>query len=252
MKKIIVFDLDDTLAVTKSPITDTMGELLVELTKYYDICIITGGRYEQIIANAIERLPLDAAAFTHFHLMPTAGTQYYRYDLAKNEWVRQYIEALPDEDKKRIIDALEKGAKSLGMWPANPAGPVIDDRESLIAFSALGQKAKPEDKYAWDPDRTKRKKLREVVAAMIPDFEVNIDATTSLNILRPGIDKGYGMKKLLETTGLKESDLLFIGDQLEEGGNDYPVKALGIDTIAVARWEDTAMVVRGMLGVAGG
>jgi phosphomannomutase len=31
-----------------------------------------------------------------------------------------------------------------------------------------------------------------------------------------------------------------VGDRLDEGGNDYPVKALGVECIAVEGWEDTA------------
>jgi hypothetical protein len=46
------------------------------------------------------------------------------------------------------------------------------------------------------------------------------------------------------------TDILFIGDKLEEGGNDYPVKAMGIDTIAVEKWEDTAMVIEALIKVA--
>ncbi|HSX33085.1 MAG TPA: HAD-IIB family hydrolase [Candidatus Saccharimonadales bacterium] len=250
MKKLIAFDLDDTLAVTKSPITERMAGLLAELTKYYEICIISAGRVDQMRSNVVERLSIPKERLSKFHLM-TAGTQYYTYNKAADEWQRQYIEALTDEEKARIASALEEGAKSVGMWLDDPAGPHIDDRLSLIAFSALGQHAKPEDKYAWDPDRKKRQKLRAAVAERIPDFEVVIDSTTSLNIMRPGVNKGYGMQKLLEMTGLKKSDVLFIGDQLRPDGNDYAIKQLGIDTIAVTCWQDTALVIDGILGVSG-
>jgi hypothetical protein len=46
-----------------------------------------------------------------------------------------------------------------------------------------------------------------------------------------------------------KENILFIGDKLQEGGNDYPVKAMGIDCIEVSRWEDTALVLEGILGV---
>ena len=64
-----------------------------------------------------------------------------------------------------------------------------------------------------------------------------------------GIDKAYGMKKLIEALGISKEEILFIGDKLEEGGNDYPVKAFGIDTIAVDGWQDTALALEGILGV---
>jgi hypothetical protein len=57
------------------------------------------------------------------------------------------------------------------------------------------------------------------------------------------------MQKLMEALSIGKDEILFIGDKLEEGGNDYPVKAMGIDTIAVEGWEDTALALEGVLAV---
>ena len=138
---------------------------------------------------------------------------------------------------------LEEGAKHLGLWPDNPAGEIIEDRESQITYSALGQKALAEDKYSWDPDGVKKHKLRDYAAERLPGLEVRVGGTTSVDITRPGIDKAYGMKKLCEILALSLEDILFFGDKLEEGGNDFPVKAMGIDCIAVKKWEDTALAI---------
>ena len=73
--------------------------------------------------------------------------------------------------------------------------------------------------------------------------------TTSLDITKPGIDKAYGMRKLMEATGVQKEEILFFGDKLEEGGNDYPVKAMGVDCIAVERWEDTAYALEGIAAI---
>ena len=73
--------------------------------------------------------------------------------------------------------------------------------------------------------------------------------TTSVDVTTIGIDKAYGMKKLIEALGISKEEILFIGDKLEEGGNDYPVKAFGIDTIAVDGWQDTALVLEGILAI---
>lgn len=51
------------------------------------------------------------------------------------------------------------------------------------------------------------------------------------------------MQKLIEEMDISKDDILFIGDKLEEGGNDYPVKAMGVDCIAVEKWEETALAV---------
>lgn len=249
-KKLIAFDLDDTLAVTKSPISDRMGELLVNLLKKYDVCVISGGKFEQFKKQVIDRLEADERELGRMHLMPTCGTRYYRYDEVKKEWSLMYAEDLTDEQKKEIVAALESSAKELGLWAEKPYGEIIEDRGSQVTYSALGQQAPAEEKYKWAEENAEAKlKLRELVASKLPDLEVRLGGTTSVDITRIGIDKAYGMRKLIDELNIDKSEILFIGDKLQEGGNDYPVKAMGIDSIEVDRWEDTALVLEGILGV---
>lgn len=248
-RQLIAFDLDDTLAVTKSPISDRMSELLGQLLEYYEVCVITGGAFSQIEKQVAGRLEVGPLLLRKLHLMPTCGTRYYRYDDIAEQWEQQYAEDLTAEQKKRIIEVVEEGAKKLGIWEQNPAGEIIEDRGSQITFSALGQQAKAEDKYAWDPDGKKKHALRDYVAERIDDLEVRVGGTTSVDITTMGIDKAYGMRKLMQVLEIGKDDILFLGDKLEEGGNDYPVKALGIDTIAVEGWEQTALVLEGIIAV---
>lgn len=249
MKKLLAFDLDDTLAVTKSPISDRISELLGQLLDHFDVCIISGGRFEQFKLQVIDRLHVEPHKLTHLHLMPTCGTRYYRFDELEKEWQLQYAEDLTDEQKKQIQDVLEASAKELNLWEANPAGDIIEDRGSQITFSALGQKATPEDKYAWDPDGTKKAKLRDLAAQSLPGLEVRAGGSTSIDVTREGIDKAYGMQKLIEALDIHKDDILFFGDKLEEGGNDYPVKAMGITTLDVGEWVDTAHRLESILAV---
>ncbi|GAC1387376.1 MAG: HAD-IIB family hydrolase [Candidatus Saccharimonadales bacterium] len=242
-KKVIAFDLDDTLAVTKSAISDRMSSLLIELLENYEICIISGGKFEQFKKQVIDRLEASHTLLQKIHLMPTCGTRYYRYDNLGNKWALQYAEDLTVAQKKQVTDTLKKSAQVLGLWPHSPYGEIIEDRGSQITYSALGQSAPADEKYSWDPDGKKKNLLRDHVAAKLPELEVRVGGTTSIDVTRIGIDKAYGMKKLLEVLEISIDEILFIGDKLDEGGNDYPVKAMGIDTIAVEKWEDTSLIV---------
>lgn len=249
-RKILAFDSDDTIVLSKMPVTDRMAELLAELLRYYDVCIISGtGFDETIYPNTVKKIEsFDHVDLTRLHIMPTCGTRYYRYQ--DGAWTLQYQEDLTDEQKQKIFQAIESSAKRLDMWVDNPAGEIIEDRLSQITYSALGQQAKPEDKYAWaEQYKEKRRELNEAVKALIPEFEVRTAGTTSLDITKPGVDKAYGMRKLMEATGADMQDILFFGDKLEEGGNDFPVKNMGIDCIAVERWEDTAYALEGIIAV---
>lgn len=250
MKKLVAFDLDDTLAVTKSEISDPMSILLGRLLEKYDVCVITGGRFEQIEKQVIKRLEVSPHLLNRLHPMPTCGTRYYRYDELKAKWVLQYSEDLSRAQKDKIMKVLERTARDMDLWCENPAGEIIEDRYSQITLSALGQQATPEDKYAWaEKYKDIRPIFRDKVAAQLPDVEVRIGGTTSTDVTLPGIDKAYGMKKLIEELAISKDEILFLGDKLEEGGNDYPVRAMGIDSIAVDGWEQTALVVEGILSV---
>lgn len=249
-KQVIAFDLDDTLAVTKSPISDRMSNLLTQLLEHYDVCVISGGTYNIFQQNVVSRLEAPAHLLSKLHLMPTCGTRYYRYDELAAEWKLQYANDLTASQKKRIVEALESTAKEMGIWEANPVGEIIEDRESQITHSALGQQASPEAKYAWaEKYKDVRPVFRDKVAAKIPDLEVRIGGTTSTDVTLPGVDKAYGMEKLIDALDISREEILYMGDKLEEGGNDYPVKSMGIDTIAVDGWETTAYAIEGILGV---
>jgi HAD superfamily hydrolase (TIGR01484 family) len=249
-KHVIAFDLDDTLAVTKSPISDRMSELLVRLLQNYDVCIISGGKFEQFKRQVVDRLEASSRELSRLHLMPTCGTRYFRFDEITEDWQQQYAEDLTAEEKKLIITTLEKEARAVGLWAEKPYGDIIEDRGSQVTYSALGQEAPAEAKYAWAEKNAESKQvLRRRVAEALPNLEVRLGGSTSVDITRIGIDKAYGMQKLLEELDINKDDILFIGDKLQEGGNDYPVKAMGIDTIEVDKWEDTAFVLEGILAV---
>jgi HAD superfamily hydrolase (TIGR01484 family) len=249
MKKLIAFDLDDTLAVSKSPISDRMSELLGQLLERYDVCVISGGKYQQIEKQVVNRLEVPAHLLNKLHLMPTCGTRYYRYDELAGQWRLQYAEDLTKDQKRQIVTVLEEVAKEVGLWEEKPHGDIIEDRESQITYSALGQQAPAEAKYAWAEKYTEEKKvLRDKVAERLPDLEVRLGGTTSVDVTKIGIDKAYGMQKLIDAIHIDKDEILFLGDKLQEGGNDYPIKAMGIDSIEVDGWETTTYAIEGILG----
>jgi len=252
MKKVIAFDLDGTLAPSKSTLPPKMGELLDRLLDKYEICVISGGKFGQFETQLLDGLKTDTAKLARLHLMPTCGTQYYKY--AKNSWVQVYAENFTDAEKGSIINALNVGIDTLGYRETEVYGDIIEDRGSQITFSALGQDIVAELgdegvrlKEEWDPDTSKKNALRDYIAKLIPEFEVRVGGGTSIDITKPGIDKAYGMQKLMNILDINKKDTLFYGDRLQPGGNDYPVKAMGIDTIEVSRWEDTAEKLQGIL-----
>lgn len=235
---LVAFDLDDTLAPSKSPLPAAMAQALGELLEVRPVCIISGGRFQQFITQVLERMPAGAA-LGNLHLMPTCGTRYERY--TGSGWHEAYAHDLGTAERDQAIASLEHRAKQLNLWEPDDvvAGPRVEDRGSQITYSALGQNAAVDAKKAWDPQGTKREALRAAVAADLPELEVRAGGSTSIDITRHGIDKAYGMRALSEQTGIALGDMLFIGDRLEPGGNDHPVRALGVPCHAVTGPDDT-------------
>lgn len=215
-----------------------MAETLVRLLDHAQVCIISGGQIGQFRSQVLDLLTGAAGQeLDRLHLMPTCGTQYFRF--ADGQWQRIYAEDLTEQEKHQALASVETRARELGLWEEQTWGPILEDRGSQITFSALGQAAPVDAKKAWDPDGAKKSALREAVAADLPDLEVRSGGSTSIDITRKGIDKAYGINRLAELTGVAISDMLFIGDRLDEAGNDYPVLATGIDAFAVEGWHDT-------------
>lgn len=244
--RLVAFDLDDTLAASKSPLDPEMAAVLLRLLDVVEVCIISGGNYTQFQNQVLAVLDIDdAARLSRLHLMPTCGTQYLQF--ADGEWVQRYAEVLSDDEKSRALESVERNARALSFWEEKTWGPILEDRGSQITFSALGQQAPVDAKTAWDTDGTKKGALRDAVAAELTDLEVRSGGSTSIDITKRGVDKAYGMRKLVDATGISLDEMIFVGDRLDEGGNDYPVKAMGVSCIAVHGWRDTVGVVEGLL-----
>ena len=216
-----------------------MASLLAELLAVVPVCVISGGAFGQFQSQLIAGLPASASALLgNLHLLPTCGTQYYLYE--DGAWVQQYAENLTDAEKQLTLSVLERTARELGLWESKTWGPILEDRGSQITFSALGQDAPVDAKRAWDPTGARKESLRAPAAALLPGLEVRSGGSTSIDVTRKGIDKAYGMRKLADLTGITLDRMLFVGDRLDPGGNDYPVKAMGVRTHAVRDWRDTA------------
>jgi len=248
-RKIIAFDLDGTLAESKSALADEMAEILNELLAHFQVCVISGGKFEQFEKQLLANLKADPIKLEALHLMPTCGTRYYNYNVVEANWRLVYTEDFTKNEKNKIIDALNKALDKTGVREEKLWGEIIEDRGSQVTLSALGQEAPVDAKEAWDPDQSKKERLRKEIAELIPEFEVRAGGTTSIDITKLGIDKAYGMKKLMEMLEVSKEEIMFFGDRLAVGGNDYPVMAMGIDSLEVSHWQDTALALRAILAV---
>jgi HAD superfamily hydrolase (TIGR01484 family) len=239
MKALIVFDVDGTLAESKAPIDTEMGTLLAGLLRVVRVAIISGADLPQFQTQVIAHLPAGTD-LTRLSLLPTNGTRFYRYD---NGWHELYAEDLSTAQKQKIEDALNTCVAESGYKAEKTWGPAIEDRESQITYSALGQEAPLDAKKAWDPDFAKRQKIKSLLDPMLPDFAVHLGGSTSIDVTLPGIDKAYGIRKLRDILKVPVAEMIYVGDALFPGGNDYPVRETGAVSIQVRDPDETKRVI---------
>jgi len=239
MKKLIVFDLDGTLAESKSSLDAEMSRLLDDLLGILKVAIISGGDWPQFEKQVLSHLHQEGC-LANLSILPTCGTKFYQY---KGSWKKLYSEDFSPDEKAKIIGSLKKAAAEAGFKVETIWGEVIEDRGSQITFSALGQEAPLEEKKKWDADFTKRKKIKAILDPLIPGFSVRLGGATSIDVTKPGIDKAYGIGKLTDVLGISLKEMIFIGDALFAGGNDYPAEQDGVISIPVREPHETKRVI---------
>lgn len=239
MKQLVAFDLDGTLALSKQPLQPDMGEALADLLGVAHVAVISGGDWPQFDKQVASRLP-ERADRTRLWLMPTTGTKLYTF---KEEWSPVYAELFSEDERRKIIEAFDASLEATGFVPEEVWGERIEDRGSQVTFSALGQQAPLEAKEKWDPDFAKRRVIQADLKERLPGLSINMGGATSIDITREGVDKAYGLKKLSDASGIPLDAMLFIGDAIFPGGNDYPAKELGLDTVRVRDPQETIAVI---------
>jgi HAD superfamily hydrolase (TIGR01484 family) len=248
VKKLIVYDLDGTLAKRKSAVDAKMCGLLHDLLGVVKAAVISGGDWPQFEEQLVSHLP-DDARLASLSILPTCGTKFFRHS---GKWEKVYSEDFTANEKTKLMSSVKQAVAAAGFKVEKTWGEVIEDRGSQITFSALGQQAPLEEKDKWDPDYAKRKKIKGILEPLIPEFSVKIGGSTSIDITKPGIDKAYGIGKLSELLGISKAEMVYIGNALFVGGNDYPVKEAGVVSISVRDPDETKLVTESIIACLSG
>ena len=242
-KKLAVFDFDGTLNESKVPIDAEMGELLVKLLEKKFVAIISGSGFDYFKLNILDHFHASPEINKKLFLFPTSSTRFYRFE--DNVWNQIYADELTLEERKKIKDAFEKAYKDIDyQHPPQLFGEVVEDRGTQVTFSALGQQAPLDLKREWREKHDRRPELVKALEKYLPEFEVKMPGVTSIDVTRKGIDKAYGIRQMRDHLGIAINEMIFVGDALYEGGNDYAVKAAGVDCIEVSGPVDTKKVIR--------
>jgi HAD superfamily hydrolase (TIGR01484 family) len=242
LPRTVFFDLDNTLAVSKQAVAPDMAEALSKLIARTKVAVISGGALEQLRTQVAEKLPAGTEC-RNFYLLPTSGGALYAYE--QGAWQQIYQEQLSPEEVTEITARVEEGARATGLvdFSHELYGQYIEARGAQVSLSALGQHAPVDAKNAWDPTREKREQLQTAIAPLLPNYDVKIGGTTTIDITKRGVNKAHGVRKFAAYSGIPVSDMLYVGDQLWPGGNDDVVKESGIRTHTVVNPDETLQLI---------
>jgi len=245
--KAVGFDLDSTLAESKTPMTEEMGVRLAKLMTRVPVAVVSGGSWTQFGKQLLSALPKDAR-LEHLFLFPVSGGMCFRHDGKVFRAV--YDRSLLPKEKKLVMQALTEAMEETGFSkpPSVTWGARIEDRGAQISFSALGQEAPVAEKKAWDPDKRKRTPLHTALTKRLPPgFIARMNAMTTIDITREEVSKAYAVQQFSELSGIAIKDMLYVGDALFPGGNDEIVKQTGVTTQQVMGPRDTASTIDAIL-----
>ncbi len=243
--KALAFDLDGTLAESKNDMTEEMGSVLASLLTYMPLAIVSGASKNQFMSQCIQHIPASEDQFKNLYLFPENGASLYVF--RHGGWVAHYEENLSDIQKTKIMSVLGEVIHIFGLHEIDGFGPLIEDRGAQITLSCLGQHASLEAKTAWDPDQNKRRDMLSYMQPLLPDFDIKMGGATSVDITKKGTNKHYALTMYLKLLSLNQSNVLYYGDAIFPGGNDYIVEEFGYPYVHVHNPQETLESLRGIL-----
>ena len=192
-KKLIVFDLDGTLTEVKSMIDTETCDLLAQLLSQKQVAIISGESYvyfkEHILGGLETTIP--RSLLKKLCLFPASSSLCYCY---RDGWSLVYEEALLPHERSQIKDSFGKISRKLAVIrPDKIYGDEFEDSGAQITFLGLGQQAPVELRKRWDPDRRKRTAIRNALLEHLPEFNLSVAGTISIDITNNIIKRNLPM-----------------------------------------------------------
>ena len=224
MKKFI-FDVDGTLTDSRQQIDLSFEVYMIKFCCKYDVYLVTGSDR----AKTVEQVGLDIYNRSK-RVYNCSGADVYERDnnVYKSDW----------KPSRRLINFLSDEL-DYSMFP-HKTGNHIEHRPGGVNFSILGRgvdSMKYRKEYVkWDINTTERILMSDRIKSEFPDLNIQIGGQTGLDI--SDSDKSQILRDFNS-----EDELVFFGDMMKEGQNDYPL-AVAVDkrggtNYTVGNWQET-------------
>ena len=236
MIKLIAMDLDGTLTQHKQPLDKEHRDALEKLAKKYKLLMVGAGQVMRIF-NQLEQFPID--------IIGNYGLQYGTY----NEETKS-IDILRDLqfpiDKPSVEKRITALREKYGYTEF--AGDNTEFHPSgCVTFPLLGTKAKSEDKLAFDPDRSKRRKFYNDVIETFPEYIVFVGGSSSFDMAPTPYNKYYALDLYCKEHNIKHDEVVYIGDDYGLGGNDESVYKSDFKYLTIDDYRDFPKIIEPLL-----
>ena len=234
--KLIAMDLDGTLTQHKTPLSDEHRDILTRLSKKYKLLMVGAGMCRRVFEQ-MGRFPID--------ILGNYGMQYAEYNPETKD-IDIVFNEVRDTDRESVDRRVTMMREKYGFTEF--AGDNVEYHSSgCVTFPVLGTKAKQEDKLAFDPDRKKRRAIYEDVKSVFSDYTVFVGGSSSFDMAPFPFDKAYALGKYCDERGIKHSEVVYIGDDYGEGGNDESVYKADFNYLTIDDYRDFPEVVKELL-----
>ena len=236
MIKLIAFDLDGTLTQHKTKLTEENKKVLIRLSEKYQLLMVGAGLCMRIFEQ-LNRFPID--------VIGNYGMQEGRYNITSKN-----LDIIFDKKISVNVAEIEEKVtllrKKYGFTEFT--GDNVEYHSSgCITFPLLGTKAKSTDKLAFDPDRTKRRKIYSEVCQIFSDYNVFVGGSSSFDLAPKPYNKYYALDKYCKEKNIKHNETVFVGDDYGMGGNDESVYKSDFGFIKVDNYLDFPKYVKELL-----
>ena len=226
MDRIFIFDVDGTLTPSRLRMTEEFAKFFDKWSSKNKYYLVTGSDLDK----TKEQLPIAyidraEAIFT------CCGNQMWRDDelIYNNKFT-------PPES---LIEHLEEKIKYSKYY--HRAGNHIEDRGSMLNFSVVGRdctQEQREDYFKWDKQTNERKNISNDIKSTWTKLDAVIGGQISIDIYPKGSDKSQVLDIIKQERLVEPDEYIFIGDGIENGGNDYPLAEL-MDNTEMCDWYHT-------------
>ena len=234
--KVVAMDLDGTLTQHKQHLTPENRAALEALGRKYKLLMVGAGQVMRIFLQ-LEEFPLD--------VIGNYGLQYGKYNAETGELdiVRDLSFPCDRESIERRVTLLRE---KYGF--TRFAGDNVEYHPSgCLTFPILGTKAQLADKLAFDPDRKKRRAIYRDVCETFSDYVVFVGGSSSFDMAPKPYNKRYALEEYCKENGLRHDEVVYIGDDYGEGGNDESVYRSDFPYLTIDDYRDFPKVVAPLL-----